>query len=73
MRAPHSFAYSGLYSNDTTTKKRSKYSPMFIAALITIARTCKQAKCPSTEEWIKSGGKYIQWTIGHKKEQNIAH
>ena len=27
--------------------------PMFIAALFTIARTWKQPKCPSTEEWIK--------------------
>ena len=26
---------------------------MFIAALYTIARTQKQPKCPSTEEWIK--------------------
>ena len=26
---------------------------MFIAALFTIARTWKQRKCPSTEEWIK--------------------
>ena len=26
---------------------------MFIATLFTIARTCKQRKCPSTEEWIK--------------------
>ena len=26
---------------------------MFIAALFTIARTWKQSKCPSTEEWIK--------------------
>ena len=26
---------------------------MFIAALFTIARTRKQPKCPSTEEWIK--------------------
>ena len=26
---------------------------MFIAALLTIARTWKQPKCPSTEEWIK--------------------
>ena len=26
---------------------------MFIAVLITIARTWKHAKCPSTEEWIK--------------------
>ena len=26
---------------------------MFIAALFTIARTWKQPKCPSKEEWIK--------------------
>ena len=26
---------------------------MFIAALFTIARTWKQPKCPSTEEWIE--------------------
>ena len=27
---------------------------MFIAALFTIARTWKQSKCPSNEEWIKN-------------------
>ena len=26
---------------------------MFIAALFTIARTWKEPKCPSTDEWIK--------------------
>ena len=26
---------------------------MFIGALFTIARTWKQPKCPSTDEWIK--------------------
>ena len=26
---------------------------MFIAALLTIAKTWEQAKCPSTDEWIK--------------------
>ena len=26
---------------------------MFLAALFTIAKTWKQRKCPSTEEWIK--------------------
>ena len=26
---------------------------MFIAPLFTIARTCKQLRCPSTDEWIK--------------------
>ena len=26
---------------------------MFIAALLTIVKTCKQPKCPLTDEWIK--------------------
>ena len=26
---------------------------MFIPALLTIAKTWKQTKCPSTDEWIK--------------------
>ena len=26
---------------------------MFIAALATIAKLCKEPKCPSTDEWIK--------------------
>ena len=28
---------------------------MFTAALFTIAKTCKQPKCPSIDEWIKKG------------------
>ena len=35
---------------------------MFIAALYTIAKTWKQPKCPSTEEWIKK-----RWYIYAKK------
>ena len=37
-------------------EKRGKWdtcTPMFIAALFTIARSWKQSKCPSTDEWIK--------------------
>ena len=29
------------------------FTPVFIAALFTIAKTWKQPKCPSTDEWIK--------------------
>ena len=32
--------------------------PMFIAALLAIAKTWKQPQCPSTEEWIKK-----MWSI----------
>ena len=28
-------------------------TPMFIAALLTIAKTWKEPKCPSTDEWMK--------------------
>ena len=28
-------------------------TPIFIVALFTIAKTWKQPKCPSTDEWIK--------------------
>ena len=34
-------------------KLRDTYIPLFIAALFTIARTWKQHRCPSTDEWIK--------------------
>ena len=42
----------GIYPEKTTTRKDT-CTPMFIAALFTIAKTWKQPKCPSTEEWIK--------------------
>ncbi|KAF0884362.1 LORF2 protein, partial [Crocuta crocuta] len=29
------------------------WTPMFIAAFSTIAKTWKEPKCPSTDEWIK--------------------
>ena len=41
-------------------------TPMFIAALFTTAKTKKQPKCPSIEEWIrKMWCIYIQWNITH--------
>ena len=42
----------GTYPEETTTHKDT-CTPMFTAALFTIAKTWKQPKCPSTEEWIK--------------------
>ena len=38
---------------EKTIIRKDKCTPMFIAALFTIARTWKQLKCPSTEEWVK--------------------
>ena len=42
----------GIYPDKTIIQKDTS-TPMFIAALFTIAKTWKQPKCPSTEEWIK--------------------
>ena len=42
---------------------------MFIAALFTIAKTWKQPKCPSTDEWIKMWYIYImEYYSAIKKE-----
>ncbi|KAF0879924.1 LORF2 protein, partial [Crocuta crocuta] len=40
-----------LMQRDTCTP--ITWTPMFIAALSTIAKTWKEPKCPSTDEWIK--------------------
>ena len=42
----------GIYPEKIIIQK-DVYTPVFITALFTIARTWKQPKCPSTEEWIK--------------------
>ena len=42
----------GIYTEETKIG-RETCIPLFIAALFTIARTWKQPRCPSTDEWIK--------------------
>ena len=42
----------GIYLEETKIEKDTCTS-VFIAALFIIARTCKQPRCPSTDEWIK--------------------
>ena len=42
----------GIYPEKTIIQKDT-CTTMFTAALFTIARTWKQPKCPSTDEWIK--------------------
>ena len=42
----------GIYLDKTIIQKDT-CTPMFIAALFTIAKTWKQHKCPSTDEWVK--------------------
>ena len=42
----------GIYLDKTIIQKGT-CTPIFIAAVFAIAKTCKQAKCASTKEWIK--------------------
>ena len=46
--------FLGIYLEKTIVQKDICTS-IFIAALFTIAKTWKQPKCPSTDEWIKRG------------------
>ena len=54
IKPPYDPAISllGIYSEETKIEKDTCI-PLFIAALFIIARTWKQPRCPSTDEWIK--------------------
>ena len=52
-------ALLGVYPKDTdVAKRRAICTPMFIAALSTIAISWKERRCPSTDDWIKK-----MWSI----------
>ena len=55
IKPPYDPAISllGLYPEETKIE-RDTCVLLFIAALFTIARTRKQPRCPSTDEWIKN-------------------
>ena len=42
----------GIHTEETRTE-RDTCTPVFIAALFTIARTWKQPRCPLTDEWTR--------------------
>ena len=42
----------GIHTKETRSE-RDTCTPMFIAALFIIARTWKQPRCPSADEWIR--------------------
>ena len=42
----------GIYPEETKIEKDT-CTPVFIAALFTIARTWKQPRCPSADKWIR--------------------
>ena len=47
-------ALLGVYPKDTDImKRRAICTPMFIAAMFTVAKLWKEPRCPSTDDWIK--------------------
>ena len=47
-------ALLGIYPKDTdTVKRRGTRTPVFIAAMSTIAKLWKEPRCPSTDKWLK--------------------
>ena len=52
----------GIYLEKTMVRKDT-CTPMFDAALFTIAKTLKQPKCPLTDEWMKK--MWYMYTMEH--------
>ena len=52
----------GIYPEDAPTSKKDTCSIMFIAALFIIARSWKEPRCPSTEEWIQKMWYIYTWS-----------
>ena len=48
IQQSHAWAYP-----QKTIIQKGTCTPIFIAALFTIAKIWKQPKCPSTDEWLK--------------------
>ena len=53
----------GIYPEDVPTGNKDTCSIMFIAALFIIARSWKEPRCPSTEEWIQK--MWYIYTMGY--------
>ena len=63
----HTHTHTHIWKKMKTLIWKDKCTPMFIAALFTIAKTSKQLKCPSTDEWIK-----MKYYSAIKKEWKIS-
>ena len=61
-----------IQKNKKTLVWKDMLIPMFIGALFTITKIWKQAKCPSTDEWIRKMWYVYTMEYYHKKEWNLA-
>ena len=61
---------TGIYPKDTNVGiRRGTWTPMFIAAVSTIAKLWKEPRCPLTDEWIKKRGYIYNGVLcSHQKE-----
>ena len=50
---PKEITISKISQRDISLSQRDNHTPMSPAALFVIAKTCKQAKCVSLDDWIK--------------------
>ena len=60
IELPYDPAIQNIHPNKTIIQIDT-CTPVFIAALFTIAKTWKQPECPWTDEWVKMAV-YIQWS-----------
>ena len=56
-----------------TLIQKDTCTPVFTAALFTIAKTWKKLKCPSTDEWIKKMWDYLYIYIKLNTTQLLSH
>ena len=61
-----------IYPEKTIVQKHT-CTPMFIAALFTIAWSWKQPKCPPMDEWIKKCSICKEWNITQPLKINSCH
>jgi hypothetical protein len=55
----------GIYPEVVPTGKKDTCSTMFVAALFIIARSWKEPRCSSTEEFIQKRWYISQWSTTH--------
>jgi hypothetical protein len=62
----------GIYPEDAPTCNMGTCSTMFITSLIIIARSWKEPRCPSTEEWngYRKCGTFTQWNTTQLLKNN---
>jgi hypothetical protein len=52
----------GMYPEDVPTSNKDTWFTMFIAALLIIARSWKEPRCPSSEDGYRKCGTFTQWS-----------